>query len=143
MPGATGQRPPGPPPQPAAVATATGVSPETRALLALGYPLWPLSALALLDPKRSRYLKRQAMQALGLNFGVYGLWIALSAIAHIPWLGLSAIPMLALLFPVAFVASVVYGFQVWHGDDVRVPLISDWLDESESHASSSPHAAGQ
>jgi uncharacterized membrane protein len=109
-----------------AVAT---ISPETRALVALGYPFWPLAALALLDPKRSPYIRRQALQALGVSFGFGGLWIALSAIVNIPVLGLSAVPLLPLLIPLYIVATVVYGFKVWRGDDVRVPLLSDWLDQ--------------
>jgi uncharacterized membrane protein len=109
-----------------AVAT---VSPETRALVALGYPFWPLAALALLDPKKSSYVRRQAVQAIGLSFGCYGLYFGLHAIAQIPLLGISAWPLIPLLFPVYLVAIVVYGFKAWQGDDVRVPLISDWLDQ--------------
>ncbi|GAC1299717.1 MAG: hypothetical protein NVSMB19_04620 [Vulcanimicrobiaceae bacterium] len=112
-----------------AVAT---ISSETRGLLALGYPLWPLAALALLDPKRSPAVRRQAMQALGLNFGLFGLWIALGAVAQVPLLGISAWPLLAVLFPFWMVATVVYGVKVWNGDDVRVPLVSDWIDEREA-----------
>ncbi len=133
-----------PPPQSSAAAvpprTTCGalaeVSQETRALLALGYPLWPLAALALLDPKRSPAVRRQATQALALNFGLFGLWVALEGIWHIPVLGLSAWPLLAALFPVWCVATIVYAVKAWHGDDVRVPLVSDWLDERESRSAS-------
>jgi len=55
-----------------ATTTLANVSGETRVLLALGYVLWPLAALALLDPTRSRAVRRQALQALGLNFGLFG-----------------------------------------------------------------------
>jgi hypothetical protein len=120
------------PPQHRSSGALANVSLETRGLLALGYPLWPLAALAMLDPTRSPQVRRQAMQALCLNFGTFGLWLGLGFIAHIPLLGLSAWPLLALLFPVWLVATVVYGFQVWNGEDVRVPLISDWLDEREN-----------
>ena len=127
--------PPAPPPRaasPAAHRSAlAGVAPETRALVALGYPFWPLAALALLDPSRSSYLKRQAYQALGFNFGIYGLWYALHFIAMIPLLGMSAWPVLWFMLPVAFVASVVYGIQAWNGDDVRVPFVSEWLGRGE------------
>jgi uncharacterized membrane protein len=105
------------------------VSPETRALVALGYPFWPLAAIALLDPKRSPYVRRQALQGIGLSFGFGGLWVALTGVAHIPILGLSAWPLIPLLIPLYIVATVVYGFKAWHGDDVRVPLISDWIDQ--------------
>jgi len=146
--GGVGPAPPPPPPQagprrptvgpamPAhrpAAALAT-ISPETRALLALGYPLWPLAALALLDPKRDVAVRRQATQAIALNFGTAGLWFALLAISHIPLLGFAAWPLIPLLFPIWLVATVCYAFKVWHGDDVRVPLISDWLDERENEA---------
>jgi len=111
-----------PAPQPTSMVAA--VAPETRALVALGYPLWPLAALALFDPSRSPYLKRQAYQALGFNFGIYGLWYVLHFIAMIPLLGMSAWPVLGLMLPVAFVASIVYGIKAWNGDDVRVPIVS-------------------
>ncbi len=110
------------------------VSGETRLLLALGYVLWPLAALALLDPTRSPAVRRQAIQALGLNFGLYGLGVVLAAIAQIPLLGWPAFPLLAALFPVWLVATVVYGVKVWNGDSVRVPLVSDWLDEREARS---------
>jgi uncharacterized membrane protein len=109
-----------------AVAT---VSSETRALVALGYPLWPLAALALLDPKRTPYIRRQAIQAIAFTFSYYGFSLALTALAHIPILGISAWPLLFLLVPIYLVAVVVYGFKAWQGEDVRVPLISDWLDQ--------------
>jgi uncharacterized membrane protein len=120
--------PPSPPPsvQPrAAVATCR---PETRALVALSYPFWPLALLALADSKGSHFVRRQAWQALGFNFGMYGLWALLSAIAELPLIGLSAWPLLPFVIPVAVVANVVYAFKVWQGDDVNVPIVSDWVD---------------
>ncbi|GAC1441624.1 MAG: hypothetical protein NVS2B8_04390 [Vulcanimicrobiaceae bacterium] len=112
----------------AALATVSG---ETRALLGLGYPLWPLAALALLDPKRSGAVRRQATQALALNFGMFGLFAILGVVSHVWLLGLSAMILMPLLAPVWLVATVVYGFKVWQGQDVRVPLVSDWLDERD------------
>lgn len=122
---------PDPVPRTAETALAT-VSSETRALLGLGYPLWPLAALALLDPKRSAAVRRQATQALAVNFGMFGIFTVLGVISHIWILGLSAAVLLPFLFPVWLVATFVYGFKVWNGDDVRVPLVSDWLDEREA-----------
>src|SRR5579872_2335015 len=114
--------------EPARQAATLTVPSETRALVALGYPFWPLAVLALFDPKRDRYVKRQAWQALGFNFGMYAVWFMMHAIASIPVLGMSAWPLLPLIIPVAFVASVVYGIKAWHGEDVRIPLVSDWVD---------------
>lgn len=125
--------PPPPPPQTQPRASVTVSEPldpvESRALIALGYPLWPLALLGLFDRKQSRYLKRQAYQALGFNVGFAGFWGLLSLLAGVPWLGFSAEVIIPFLIPVFLVASVFYGIKVWNGDEVRVPIISDWIDE--------------
>lgn len=102
---------------------------ESRALVALGYPLWPLALLALFDRKQSRRLRKHAYQALGFNVGMALLYSALLLLTNIPLLGISAGLMLAFILPVFIVMSVYYGIKAWHGDDVRVPIISDWLDD--------------
>lgn len=102
---------------------------ESRALVALGYPLWPLALLALFDRKQSRRLRKHAYQALGFNVGMAVLYSLLMLITGIPLLGISAGLMLALLLPVFIIMSVYYGIKAWHGDDVHVPIISDWLDD--------------
>ncbi len=126
--------PPQPPPPPMyqqqAAPAAVAVRPESRALVALGYPFWPLALLALFDGARSPFVRKQAWQALGFNFGIYGLWFALSAITAIPVIGWPAFPLLPFVIPVAFVASIVYGFKVWNGEDVRVPFVSDYIERS-------------
>jgi uncharacterized membrane protein len=129
-----GKVPPRPqaPPQPRATVTVTPILDdpiESRALVALGYPLWPLALLSLFDRKQSRPLKKQAYQALGLNLGFAGFWGVLQLLATIPWLGVSAEVILPFLIPAFLVASVYYGIKVWHGDDVRVPIIGDWIDD--------------
>jgi len=127
-----GQVPPRP--QPAAVRGKAEVSTiadplESRALVALGYPLWPLALLALFDRKQSRLLRKQAFQALGFNLAMLGFGGLLSVVAQVPWLGISASVLLPFLIPVFLVASVYYGIKTWNGEDVRVPIISDWIDE--------------
>jgi uncharacterized membrane protein len=107
---------------------ALAVRPETRALVALGYPFWPLALIAMLDGKASHFVKRQAWQALGFNLGMYGLGALLSAAAAVPLIGLGAWPLLPFVVPITIVASVVYAFKVWQGDDVSVPIVSDWVD---------------
>jgi uncharacterized membrane protein len=120
--------PPEPPPPQVRPRAALAVRPETRAIVALGYPFWPLALIALLDGRASHFVKRQAWQALGFNLGMYGLGAILSAAAAIPILGLGAWPLLPFVLPVTIVASIVYAFKVWQGDDVDVPIISDWVD---------------
>jgi uncharacterized membrane protein len=104
------------------------VRPETRALVALSYPFWPLALLALLDSRGSRFVKRQAWQALGFNFGMYGLGALISAAAALPLIGIGAWPLVPFIVPVAVVASVIYAFKVWNGEDVDVPIVSEWVD---------------
>jgi len=126
-------QPPPPPPRAQPQATVSTVHTEdpveSRALVALGYPLWPLALLGLFDRKQSRYLKRQAYQALGFNLGFAGFWGLLQLLSNVPWLGFSAEFIIPFLIPIFLVASVFYGIKVWHGDEVRVPIISDWLDD--------------
>jgi len=102
---------------------------ESRALVALGYPLWPLALISLLDRKQSRNLRRQALQALGFNVGIFGFWGLLSLIGQIPFLGFSAWVIIPFLLPLFLVASVYYGIKTWNGDDVRIPVVTSWLDE--------------
>lgn len=122
-----------PPPEPPAAplytqSSVATIRPESRALVALSYPFWPLALLALLDGSKSPFVRRQALQALGFNFGVYGLWFALSAIAAVPLIGFSAWPLLPLVVPVAVVASFVYAYKTWQGEDVHVPIVGDFVD---------------
>lgn len=85
--------------------------------------------MSLLDRKQSRRLRRQALQALGFNVGFLGFWGLLSLIAQVPFLGFSAWVLVPLLAPLFLVASVYYGIKTWNGDDVRIPVVSSWLDE--------------
>jgi uncharacterized membrane protein len=118
-------------PAPQARASVSEVSdpPESRALVALGYPLWPLALLSLFDRKQSRRLRKHAYQALGFNVGTAALYGLLLVVTGIPLLGISAGLMLAFILPAFVILSVYYGIKAWHGDDVHVPIISDWLDD--------------
>ena len=128
-----GQVPPQPQPSPVvrgkAEVAAVGDPVESRALVALGYPLWPLALLAVFDRKQSRYLRRQAFQALGFNLGFAAFWGLLTLLANVPFLGFSAAVLIPFLIPIFLVASVYFGIKTWNGDDVRVPIVTDWLDE--------------
>ncbi len=102
---------------------------ESRALVALGYPLWPLALLSLLDRKQSRTLRRQALQALGFNAGFWGFGGLLWLIAQVPFMGFSAWVLLPLLPILFLIASVYYGIKTWNGDDVRVPIVGSWIED--------------
>lgn len=106
---------------------------ESRALVALGYPLWPLALLSLFDRKQSKYLKRQAIQALAFNgafAALYGIFMLTDTIfGSIPFISGAPLILSALLLPIFLVASVYFGIKTWQGDDVRVPIVGDWIDE--------------
>jgi hypothetical protein len=113
---------------------ATNLDPvESRALVALGYPLWPLALISFLDRKQSNYLKRQAIQALGFNAGIAALWGIFSLIGtffdSVPFISAAPDILRPLLIPIFLVASVYFGVKAWQGQEVHVPVISDWLDE--------------
>jgi len=102
---------------------------ESRALVALGYPLPPLAILALFDRKQSPYLRRQVYQSLAFSGGMALFGLVLSWMLAIPFLNISAMLILAVLFPVWLVGSVVYGIKTYNGDDVRIPIVTDWIEE--------------
>jgi uncharacterized membrane protein len=115
--------------RPQATVSAPADPAESRALVALGYPLWPLALLSLLDRKQSRHLRRQALQALGFNLVMYGFGGLLMLLAQVPFLGFPAWVLVPLLAPLFLVASVYYGVKAWNGDDARIPVVSSWLDD--------------
>ena len=121
------------PPPPAAQPRATVAIPEdaveSRALIALGYPLWPLALLGLFERKKSRYLQKQALQALGFNVGFAAFGGLMTLAGNIPVLGWSAGFIAMFLLPIFLVASVYFGIKVWQGEEVNVPIIGDWIEE--------------
>ena len=44
------------------------------------------------------------------------------------WAMIGAWPLLTFIFPIWLVASIVYAVKVWQGEDVNVPIVSDWVD---------------
>jgi hypothetical protein len=129
--------PPPPAPPPAAVRNAQVAAmddpPESRALVALGYPLWPLALISLFDRKQSKRLRRQAYAALGFNVAMAalaGLFSLTDMIfGSVPFITAAPTILLALMLPVFLVASVYFGIKTWNGEEVHVPILSDWIDE--------------
>jgi len=120
------------PPRAATVSVGDPLDPvESRALVALGYPLLPLALLSLLERRRSRFLKRAALQAIGFNVAFAAFWgiLQLMSSLAIPWIGVESAILIPFLVPLFLVASVYYGVKTWHGDEVRVPIVTDWIEE--------------
>ena len=107
---------------------------HTRLVVVLGHSgcgaiLATIDQLKRPVDKQSRNLRRQAFQALGFNVGFFGFWGLLSLLAQVPFLGFSAWVLVPLLAPLFLVASVYYGIKTWNGDDVRIPIVTSWIDE--------------
>lgn len=124
--------PPPPPPPPAGKVAATiAGSAEGRALAAAGYVpfLWPAALLALITAYgRERYVRRQSLQALGFNLGMAAIWFALHLAAVVPLLGWTLWGTLPFVLPIWLIAGIVLAVKTWNGDDVRVPVVSDYVD---------------
>jgi len=123
-----------PAPQPRATVSELDDPAESRALVALGYPLFPLAVLSLFDRKQSKRLRKHAYQAIGFNVGMAAVSAALWFLINLPFvgwtpLGWSSALLYGLLLPIWVVLSVYYGIKAWHGYDVHVPIVSDWLDD--------------
>ncbi len=114
------QQQPSQPPRTQPAAAAAAVRPESRALVALGYPFWPLALIALLDSRGSHFVRRQAWQALGFNAAAWCVFVPIISMTLLPFAWL--IPLFA------FVVSVVYAAKVWGGEDVSVPVVSELVD---------------
>ncbi len=140
----TAPQPPPPPPSapPRVTVTEVGalaaVRPETRALVALAYPLWPLALLALLDSKGSHVVRRQAWQALAFNGGMWGFGAILGTIAALPIANLAAWTLLPFVVPVWVVASVIFAYRAWNGEDVNVPIVSEFVDARMQSRTATP-----
>jgi len=108
---------------------------ESRALVAMGYPLFPLALLALFDRKHSKRLRKNAYQAIGFNLGMAGMYGMLYFLSLIPVLGISAQVLLLFFTPIFLVLSVFYGIKAWHNGDVHVPVVGDWLEDRLANGS--------
>jgi uncharacterized membrane protein len=104
-------------------------SPSTRALVALGYPFWPLALLALFDGSKNVAVRRHALQALAFSLVGWGIVPpVLAALAAFPLVGWPVVPLMTFWFPLVFVASAIYGFKAYHNERVDVPFVSEFLD---------------
>ena len=85
--------------------------------------------LGLFDRKQSRYLQEAGASGARLQRRLRRILGVARPSKQLPVLGWSATAIIPFLVPIFLVASVFYGIKVWHGDEVRVPLISDWIDD--------------
>ena len=90
--------------------------------LAAGAPIAPGSQAVA----RTR---RQAFKAIGFNVGIFAFWGVFSLIAQVPSSGFSAWRARTAALPLFLIASVYFGIKAWNGEDVRIPVMSDWLDD--------------
>ncbi len=102
-------------------------SSENKILAALGYPIWIVALIVLVtDMKQNRFMRTHAIQALGYSIAWFVIFVGLSIISALPFLGLG----LALLWPVLWLlwlaGALFYGYRAYQGQTFAIPVVSQF-----------------
>lgn len=104
----------------------TAAGSENRLLAALGYPIWIVAlVLVVTDLKKDPFMRYHGYQALFWGIAWFVVWVGLSVLSFIPFLGL-LFGFLAgpVLFLVWVVASVVYAVRAYRGEQFEIPVVT-------------------
>jgi uncharacterized membrane protein len=99
-----------------------------RLLAALAYPIWIIALIIVVtDMKKDPFMKNHGWTALFWAIGWLVIWVALSIVGHIPFLGwllfLATGPILWLLW---LILSIYYAMQAYNGKEFTIPFVSDF-----------------
>jgi uncharacterized membrane protein len=105
-----------------------------RLLAALGYPIWIIALIIVVtDMKKDPFMKKHGWTALFWAIAWLVIWIALSILGHIPFLGwllfLLTGPILWLIW---LILSIYYAVQAYNGRDFTIPIVSDFAKKYAS-----------
>ncbi len=103
---------------------------ENRLVAALGYPIWIVALVVLLtNLKDNRFMRVHALQALGFTVAWVIIYIALSIITSIPFVGW----VLIFLWPVVWLAWLIfalyYAYRTYQGEVFSIPIVSDFTSK--------------
>ena len=106
--------------------TVEAASNENRILAGLGYPIWIVALVVLLtDMKSNRFMRTQAVQALGFNIAswivIFGLGIIINIVGLWQLYFLDRLAQLAWL-----VLALVYGYRAYQGQTFDIPVVSQF-----------------
>lgn len=99
-----------------------------RLLAALAYPIWVIALIIVLtDMKKDAFMRLHGWTALFWAIAWVIIYVALTILANVPFLGWLA----ALLFgPILWLAwlalSAYYAYQAYQGKSFTIPVVSDW-----------------
>ena len=100
---------------------------ENRILAALGYPIWVIALVVLLtDMKENRFMRVHAIQALGYTGAWVVVFIGLSILTALPFLGVAFVFLWPLLYLAWFVIAVFYAYQAYQGKMFTIPVVSQF-----------------
>jgi uncharacterized membrane protein len=104
-------------------------SDQTNKLLAaLSYPIWIIALIVILtDMKKDPFMKHHGWTALFWGLTWFVVWVALSILGNIPFLGWLLFLVTGPLLWIAWLAlSIYYAIQAYNGKEVTIPLVSDF-----------------
>jgi uncharacterized membrane protein len=102
-------------------------SQENRTLAALGYPIWIVALIVLLtDLKQNRFMRVHAIQALGYTAAWVVIYIGLSILTSVPFLGLALLFLWPLLWFAWLVIALIYASRAYQGQMFSIPIVSQF-----------------
>jgi len=110
-------------------ATAGGL--EDNVAGALAYvTIIPAIVFLVLEPfNRRRFVRFHSFQCLAFAVAWTVLWICLSFIAHIPFLGWATLLIWPLVSLVGFVIWLILVLKAYQGQMFKLPVIGDWAEK--------------
>jgi uncharacterized membrane protein len=90
----------------------------------------PAIVFLVLEPyNRKRFVRFHSFQCLFFHVAWVALWIALSIVAHIPFLGWATILIWPLVSLVGFVVWLVLVLKAYQGQMFKLPFIGDIAEQ--------------
>ncbi|MFN7991712.1 MAG: hypothetical protein U0R44_06165 [Candidatus Micrarchaeia archaeon] len=103
---------------PAQPAGGSGASNDSRLWAGIGYPIWLLPILVLVtDKKNDKWLLFHAYQALLLGVAIF----IVVSITSFFLLG-------CIIWPLAFLAQLYFGYKAYKGERFKLPMIGDMAE---------------
>jgi uncharacterized membrane protein len=107
---------------------AGGISDNLAAALAYLTVIAAIVFLVIEPFKRKRFIRFHAFQSIFYWIGVTILWIGLSIIAHIPFLGWATYFLWPLIELLVFIGWLVLTLKAYQGQMFKLPIIGDMAE---------------
>ena len=112
-----------------AAATAGGLTDNVAGMLAY-VTIIPAIVFLVMEPyNRSRFIRFHAFQCIFFAVAWTVLWICLSIVAHIPFLGWATFIIWPLVSLVGFVIWLILVLKAYQGQMFKLPIIGDMAEQ--------------